>query len=131
MTVSLALHALFVDMKFQAALVLIFLDFVLGVCAAVQHGTFRLTWIADFAKTDILFKLVPWAALALAAIYAGQQQLVLPFVDVGTFAGALYAAIVTVWASSILKSLADLGLPLPAPLARLLAPEHPPLPPTP
>lgn len=131
MSIAQALHAFFASLKFQAALVLIFVDFVLGIAAAFNAGTFRLNWIADFAKTDILFKLIPWATLAFAAIYAGQQQLVIPGITTTWAETAVYAAVVAAWGASITKSLGDLGLPIPAKVAGLLAQEHPPLPPAP
>lgn len=131
MTIAQALHSFFVDARFQAALVLVSLDVVLGILAAFKAHTFKLNWVGDFLKTDVLFKLVPWGAVYIAAKYAGHQQLVIPQIDIDKFADAAYAFIAVQWAASIAKSLADLGFPIPAALGKLLAPEHPPLPPTP
>lgn len=111
MTFSSALHAFFTDMKFQIVLVVIFLDFVLGVLAALKQGNFRLSYIADFGRNDIEFKLLPWLIIYVASKFAGHQQLVIPGVDVGVAAGAAYAAFMAGWAGSILTSLAELGVP--------------------
>lgn len=108
-----ALHAFFADMKLQTALVVVFADFVLGVLAAVKHRTFRLSYVADFARNDLLFKLVPWLGIYIGAIYAGHQQLVIPGLDIGTAATAVYVAIIAAWTGSIVNSLTELGLPVP------------------
>jgi hypothetical protein len=104
-----ALQAFFVDMKFQVALVVIFVDFVLGVIAALKLGTFRLSYLGDFGRNDVLFKLVPWLVVYVAAEFAGHQQLVIPGVDLGVAAGAVYVAMLASWTGSILTSLAELG----------------------
>lgn len=109
MDLSDALHALFVDMKLQIALVVIFVDFVLGVLAALKLGTFRLSYFADFCRNDILFKLAPWGVVYVASKFAGHQQLVIPGVDLGVAAGAVYVAVMASWTGSIINSLAELG----------------------
>lgn len=128
MTITTVLRTFFTDVKFQTALVLVFLDVILGVLAAIKMGTFKLNWFADFVKTDVLFKIVPWGAVYAAALFAGHQQLLIPWIDIGVAAGALYAAIVIAWSASIVKSLHDLGFPLPAAVTKYLAPERQPPP---
>lgn len=113
MNITTALHALFADLKLQAALAVIFVDFVLGVICAVKLNTFRLSYIADFAKNDVLEKLVPWGVLYVASKFAGHQQIVIPGIDLGTAAMAIYVVIIGAWTGSIASSLAQLGLPSP------------------
>jgi phage-related holin len=101
------------DDKVHAALFLIIIDFVLGVIAAVRAGTFRMSYIADFARNDVLYKLLPYFALYAAALVAGSVDIVIPGLDFGVFAGAFYALIMTAWVGSILNSLTTLGLKIP------------------
>lgn len=112
MNLTTALHALFVDMKFQAAIVLIVLDFTFGSLAALKTHTFRFAYWADFARNDIAFKLAPWAVIYVAAKFAGGQQLVIPGVDLGVAETAFYVAIVAAWSGSLLNSWKTLGVPV-------------------
>ena len=112
MTLTSALHALFVDMRFQAAIVLIVLDVAFGVLAALKLHTFRLSYFADFGRNDIAFKLLPWAGLYVAAKFAGDQQLVIPGVDLDSAQNAMYVAIVAAWGASLLSSFKELGIPV-------------------
>lgn len=129
MNLSQAIHAFAVDLKTQAALVLIVCDFAFGVLAALKLGRFRLSYVADFAKNDIAFKLVPWAAIYVAAKFAGGQQLVIPGVDLGVAETAVYAVIVAAWVGSLLGSLDDLGFKLPPIIAGAEKPPPPGPPP--
>ena len=112
MNLTTALHALFVDMRFQAALVLIVLDVAFGTLAAFKTHTFRLSYFADFGRNDIAFKLAPWAVLYVAAKFAGNQQLVIPGVDLDLAQNAMYVAITAAWAASLLSSFKNLGIPI-------------------
>lgn len=103
------LQTFFHDDKLKVALLLVALDFVFGVIAAVKLGNFRLSYVADFARNDVLFKLVPWFVLYSAAVVAGNTSLG-PF-DVGDAAGSMYALMVAAWAASIAGSIAELRLP--------------------
>lgn len=111
MTLSHALYAFFADLKLQAAVVVIFVDFVLGVLAAWKQRNFRLSYLADFGRNDVCFKLIPWLVIYVASKFAGQQQLVIPGLTLGTAAMAVYVTITTAWAASIASSLSILGLP--------------------
>lgn len=108
-----ALNALFNDNLVIYALILVAVDFILGVAAALAKHTFRLSYIADFARNDVLAKLLPWGALYVGAKLAPDAGT--SIFDLGTAAGALYALVVAAWVGSILSSLADLGLPIKAP----------------
>jgi len=92
------------------ALLLVILDLVLGVLAAFKMGTFRLSYVADTAKTDILYKLFPYFLFFAAAHVAGGQDAVIPGLDVAFIADGIYVLIVGAWVGSILGSLYDLGL---------------------
>jgi len=110
MTLGQLLHAFFADDKLKIALIVIFVDFVLGCLAAVKQGNFRLAYVSDFLRNDVGFKLVPWFVLYAGAQVAGQQNLLIPGIDMGVVAGAAYATIIAAWTASILGSLNELRL---------------------
>jgi hypothetical protein len=105
------LHHFFSDGKVLAALAAVLIDFVLGVAAALKLRTFRLSYISDFGRNDVLFKLVPYFVLYSGALVAGSKDVVIPGLDLGLIAGAAYVAFMAAWVGSILASLAHLGIP--------------------
>lgn len=113
MTFGKLLHEFFSDDKVLISFVLIILDFILGVAAALKVGTFKFAYFSDFLKTDVLGKLLPYFVLYAGALVAGSAHLVIPGLDVALIAGLAYAALVTAFVGSILSSLKDLGVPLP------------------
>jgi hypothetical protein len=110
MTFGSLLHTFMADDKLKIALVLIFVDFVLGVVAAVKKGNFRLAYVSDLLRNDVLFKLVPWFVLYAGALVAGQQSILISGVTMGTVAGSVYALLVAAFGASILGSLNELRL---------------------
>ena len=112
MTIAHAIQAFFQDLKLQTALVVVFIDFVLGIIAALKLGKFRLSYVGDLARNDVLFKLLPWMVVYIGAKFAGHQQLVIPGIDLNVAADGLYVVIMAAWAGSLLASLAELGLPV-------------------
>jgi len=48
------------DKQLHAVLILIALDLILGVIAAVRLGTFAVSKVSAFLKDDVLAKVVPW-----------------------------------------------------------------------
>lgn len=104
-----------VDTQLQAALALIALDLILGVVVAVWKGTFRLAYVSQFLRDDVLAKLVPWVALR----YVGKlvPGLSVLGVDVTTLATAAWVVFIAAMAGSILGSLRQLGVTLPVPIA--------------
>lgn len=110
------------DSKVHIALLLVIVDFIFGVAAAVKGGVFRLSYVADFAKNDVLFKLLPYLGLYILALIAGGTDIVIPGLDFGALAGAFYVAIVAAWVGSILASLAVFGITKALP-ASLVGPE--------
>jgi hypothetical protein len=116
------IHSFVADTKVHIALLLVVVDFVLGISAALKLGTFRLSYIAAFAKTDLLEKLVPYFVIYAAAL-ATNDSIVVGGFTFSTLADAVYALIVAAWVGSILNSLHELGfVALPAALA---GSEHP------
>lgn len=105
------------DDKLKIAVIVLLLDFILGVVAAVKTKTFRLSYIYDFAKTDVLFKMVPWLAFYVLALIAGGTDIVIPGLDLGFVAGSMYALMLAAWVGSILSSLATLGIAVKLPTA--------------
>lgn len=83
------------------------LDFLLGLFAAFKAGTFRLSYVADTFRNDVMGKILPyytlWAALHLTGFdfsLAGLDVL-----EEG--AGAI---VIAALAGSVLASLKELGL---------------------
>jgi Bacteriophage holin family len=98
------------DGKVQAAVFLVIVDLLLGVSAAIKNGTFKFNYLMDFAKQDILGKLIPYFALYVISLVAGNTDIVIPGLDFGFFAGTAYVALVAAMSASILGSLSDLGI---------------------
>lgn len=97
-----------VDTQLQAALGLIALDFIFGVLVAFLHGTFRLSYVSQFLRDDVLSKLVPWVALRYVNKLV--PGLAVVGVDVGTLATAAWVVFFAAMVGSILGSLKQLGI---------------------
>lgn len=91
--------------------ILVALDVVLGVLAALKAGTFRFVLISDFLRADVLGKLVPYYAVWAALHVTGDVELG-EFGVIEETVGALAIAAV---GASVLNSLRDLGLAKSAP----------------
>lgn len=104
------------DTQVSIVLSLIAADFVLGIAAALKLGTFRMTYIANFARNDLLGKVLPWFAVFALSKASGAAGLVGP-IDWGNASDALFVIATGAMGGSILKSLADFGVTLPNPLA--------------
>lgn len=110
-TIGLWFHTFIRDEKVLVILLLVAIDFVLGVLAAVKTKTFKLSYVAAFAHDDLLAKVVPYFVVYAAALTAGQTDIVIPGLDLGIVAGTLFGIVVAAMVGSIYKSLRDLGLP--------------------
>lgn len=88
--------------------VLVGLDIVLGVAAALKDPvqTFRLNYIVDFLRNDVLMKLVPYYAVWAATQLGGDFELA----GISVIQDTLGAGICVALGASILKSLGDMGL---------------------
>ena len=107
------------DPETIAIVALIAADFVFGVAAAVFNKTqsINFAYLGDFLRTDVLGKLVPVAGLWFLFHATGDIQLGdLEVIETGASTFAIVAL-----SASVLKSLKDLGLPVPA----LVAPADP------
>lgn len=125
-----ALRSFFEDDLLGVALLLIALDFLLGTIAALKARNFRLAYIADFARNDVAFKLVPWGGLYVGAKLAGDQDWLIEGLDLGLVAGTFYGGIVLAWVGSIGNSIRELQQDTPpqtrqvSPLNALFADEN-------
>ncbi len=94
---------------------LVALDVLLGVIAAVfnkeQH--FRLVYVADFLRADVLGKLLPYFGVWAAVHLTGDVRLG----EFGVIEESVGALAIAAVGASILKSLTDLGLAKRAPAA--------------
>lgn len=104
------LHTFAHDQKVQVAVLLVIADFVLGVAAAFKMNVFRLSYVADILRKDVLGKLVPYFLLYVLALVAGGIDIVIPGFDFGVLAGVAYAALVLAMTGSILSSVRNLGV---------------------
>lgn len=120
MTISAIIHQIVSDRMFATMLAAVTIDLVLGVIAAVARptvaGPFRLSYLTNFMRNDVLGKVVPWALLEAGAIVAGDFSIVIPGLDMSAIATTAGAGIVAAMVGSIIASLADLGFPAPAAL---------------
>ena len=111
-TLTQILHDFVTDKQIVLVAVLIAADLVFGIAAALKLGTFNLSYIATFAKDDVLGKVVPWFALfAFSKVSPGN---LVAGVDFGTLATATFAIVTAALVGSLVSSLADLGIPVPA-----------------
>jgi hypothetical protein len=98
---------LFVHDKLVVAMaVLVVLDIALGVLAAFKLGTFNLSYVSDFFRNDVLYKLLPYYVL-WAALHISDTDF--DFVGLNAIDSAFALFALAALAASILKSLSDLG----------------------
>jgi hypothetical protein len=105
------------DSKFAAVAVLIALDIILGVGAAFYTRTFALQFLANFMRNDVLGKVFPWFVLYSAAL-ASHGATVVVGIDMGNIADGVWVGVVAALVGSLLSSLGDFGVNLPAALGR-------------
>jgi len=108
------------DERTQIVLLLIALDLALGVLAALKAGGFRLSFLSDFARNDIINKVLPFAVLYAGYKYAANADIVIPGVDLEMIMNAAWVIVMAALGGSLLNSLRDLGLGtslLPDPIA--------------
>jgi hypothetical protein len=113
------LHSFITDDMTKAVLAAIALDLVLGVAAALKLGSFALGYVANFARNDVLGKVLPFLVIHAAADVAGSTDIVIPGLDMAAIADAMFALVMAAMVGSILSSLKDLGFTaLPGALGR-------------
>lgn len=109
-------QAFFSDSQFSWVAGMIVLDIILGIAAAVYTKTFALTYVANFARNDVLGKVVPWFVLAVGA---KTHTVDVAFgIDLSTIADGVFVGVMAALVGSLITSLSDFGIPVPAPLAR-------------
>ena len=86
--------------------VLVALDVILGIAAALKAGTFRFVLISDFLRADVLGKLVPYYAVWAAVHLTGDVTLG----EFGVIEETTGAAAAVAIGASVFNSLRDLGL---------------------
>jgi phage-related holin len=116
MTIPQVAQAFVDDSTFQAVLVLIALDLVLGVTAAVKLGQFTFAKVAGFCRDDLLGKVVPWFAVYCAWKFAPNVDVL--GVDLEVVEKGVFVFVVAALVGSLLSSLSDLGLKIPDPLSK-------------
>ncbi len=100
------------DKQLQAVLVLIVLDILLGIIAAVKLGTFAFSKIAAFLKDDVLGKVVPWFAIFAAAKFAPNVDVL--GIDLNQLQTVFWAAVLVALVASLTASVNDLGVAMPS-----------------
>ena len=119
------------DKQVGLVVMLILADFIFGVAAAAKLGTFRLTYVSNFAKNDLLGKVLPWFAV-FAFDKASHAAGIVGPIDWSQANTAAFAVVTAAMVGSILSSLVDLGLPSGAMTAKEAVAGHaPPGPPRP
>jgi hypothetical protein len=103
------------DGKVEILVCLVVLDFFLGVIAALKTRTFRLSYVADFVRKDVIFKIGGYLFLYAGAVFAGQADIVLDGLDLGVAAGAAYVVIVGAMVGSIANSVKEIATDTPPP----------------
>ena len=113
MSISQVINSFAHDGLLQAVLVLIALDVLLGIAASVKNKDFKFSYLAAFGRDDLLGKVVPWFAIYALSQYAPSTAVL--GIDLSSIQNVVGAAVVVALSGSLLSSLKDLGLPIPAP----------------
>lgn len=116
-------HAFFSDTRVQIMLLLVALDLALGVIESLVHKDFKLSFVADFANNDLLKKVAPFAVLYAGYKFASSADIVIPGFNMEVAMDAAWAIVLAALVGSLLKSLGDLGIPIP--LAKHIAAPDP------
>ncbi len=103
------------DDTFKAVVVLVVLDLVLGIVAAVKTGRFAFSKVSAFLKDDVLGKFLPWFAIYAAWKWAPSVDVL--GVGLKEVQEVVFAGVVVALVASLTASLADLGLGMPKALA--------------
>ncbi len=106
-TLQAALNEFVDDPTNITVFVLIALDFLFGVTASFVQKTFRLSYLSDFLRTDVLGKVVPYFAIWWALHLTGDVELG----DLELVEEAIGVAVIAALLASVLNSLRDLKTP--------------------
>lgn len=104
------IHAFFADTRVQILFLLIALDLALGVVAALMAKDFRLVYVADFLRNDVLGKVVPFGVFYAGYKYAKNEDIIIPGVDLEVLMNGAWGIVLLALSGSLLGSLKGLGL---------------------
>lgn len=110
MNITTVLHDVFSDTQLQTILLLVAVDFILGVLAALKIGTFKLAYLSNFLRNDVVAKAFGWAVLDVGAVIAGDAHILIGGLDLTNMAHAAFVLISAALVGSILGSVKELGL---------------------
>lgn len=107
------IQSFFDDQRVQIILLLVALRFVLGVVAAVVNKgqAFRLSYVADILRNDVLGKVLPFFVLYGGYKYAAGADIVIPGFDLEVLMNASWVVVLGALGGAVLGSLRDLGIP--------------------
>ena len=103
-------HRFFEDTRTQVIILLVILDFLLGIVAALKIGNFRLSYVSDFLRSDMVFKVGGFAIFYAGYVFAKNADIIIPGLDLEVLMNGAWAIVVLAMAGSLLNSLRDLGL---------------------
>lgn len=103
------------DKQLYAVIILIVVDLILGVGAALYKGTFAFTKITGFLHDDVLGKVFPWFVLFAVSKFAPGADVL--GVDFNALQTAAWALVLIALVASLTASLADFGVGMPKVLA--------------
>lgn len=107
-------HRFFEDTRTQIALLLVLLDVALGLLASFvapkEAGGFRLSYVADFLRNDVLGKVLPFFVLYGGFLYAKNADIVIPGLDLEVIMNGAWVIVLAALGGSLLASLSQLGL---------------------
>lgn len=104
------LHRFFEDTRTQIALLLIGLDLALGIIASLKTKTFRLSFVSDFLRNDVLNKVLPFFIIYGGYVYAKNADIIIPGIDMEVIMDGAWVLALGSLTGSLLNSLRDLGL---------------------
>ena len=108
MTIQDVAHQFANDKQLQAVLVLIALDLILGVAAAVKTRQFQFTKLVGFLQNDVLGKVLPWFALFAFGKFAPSVDVL--GLDLNQIQTGVWVLMSAALIASLVSSLADMGL---------------------
>lgn len=103
-------HAFLADTRVQTIFLLIALDLGLGVLASLKNKDFRMSYLSDFLRNDVLPKVVGFAVFYAGYKFAKNQNIIIPGVDFEVLMNGAWVIVLAALGGSLLNSLRDLGL---------------------
>lgn len=105
------IHAFFDDTRTQVILLAAAIDLLLGVLVALwKTKNFRLSYLADIFRNDIIPKVLGFLVIYAGYLYAKNVDVVIPGLDLEILMNGAFGIITLALAGSILASVKQLGL---------------------